>query len=134
MWVLCIYIYMCSLYRENYNRHFLKLPKTNQNFPEKPWMTPGLLKSCLRKERLYVRYKKRPSVENWARYVTFRKLFTKLSVEAEHQYYEGEFAKYSQDMRLTWKTIKSLITGSTSNYCISLFLYYMLSCKPIERV
>ena len=62
------YLGFMKIYRENYDINFPKLSKPNHKISsKKSWMTIGLLKSCLRKERLYVRYKKRPSVENKAR-------------------------------------------------------------------
>src|SRR6218665_443535 len=88
------------------------LKQNHKNTPKKPWMTPALLKSCTRKEKLYLKFKKCPSIENKTRYATYRNLFAKLRLEAERHYYEDEFLKYSQDIRMTWKTIKGLISGS----------------------
>src|SRR6218665_3180870 len=102
-----------TIYRDKYDKNFPKLLKQNpKNTPKKPWMTPALLKSCMRKEKLYLKFKKCPSIENKARYVRYRNLFAKLRLETERHYYEDEFLKYSQDIRMTWKTIKGLISGS----------------------
>src|SRR6218665_1564965 len=97
----------------NMIKNFPKLLKQNlKNTPKKPWMTSALLKSCMRQEKLYLKFKKCPSIGNKARYVTYGYLFAKLRLEAERHYYEDEFLKYSQDIRMTWKTIKGLISGS----------------------
>src|SRR6218665_1173862 len=66
----------------------------------------------MRKEKLYLKFKKSPSIENKARCVIYRNLFAKLRLEAERHYYGDEFLKYSQDIRMTWKTIKGLMSGS----------------------
>jgi len=70
-----------------------------------------LLKSCQCKEKLYIKYKKNPTPENKDRYTKYRNSFKKLRILAKKSYYEAEFLKHSQDMRMTWKLIKDLITG-----------------------
>ena len=77
-----------TIYRDKYDQNFPKLLKQNlKNTPKKSWMTPALLKSCMRKEKLYLKFKKCPFIENKARYVTYRNLFAKLRLEAERLYY-----------------------------------------------
>src|SRR6218665_2916713 len=88
MWVPCrpIGTITTGIFLNYIGRNFLE---------ETPWMTPGLLKSCLRKENLCVRCESctLPLV-NKAKYAAYRKLFVKLRIVAERQYYEDEFAKY----------------------------------------
>ena len=44
--------------------------------------------------------------------VKYRNCFKKQRIATEKLYYEDEFMKYSQDMKATWKIIKSLINSS----------------------
>src|SRR6218665_374714 len=80
---------------------------------KQPWMTKGLLKSSRIKNKTYVKYKKHPTDWNTCRskYVQYRNILKKVKKRAEKTYYENEFLKYTNDMKNTWKTIKTLISG-----------------------
>ena len=60
---------------------------------------------------MYLKYKKAPTEANRASYILFRNMFKKIKILAEKSYYENEFIKYNQDIRKTWRVIKSLMNG-----------------------
>lgn len=77
--------------------------------PRCPWMTPGLVKSCNKKNNLYKKYIKTPTEANKTRFTTYRNRFKRIKVKAKQDFYANEFAKYNNDLKKTWQIIKSLI-------------------------
>jgi len=74
-----------------------------------PWMTSGLLKSSKIKEKLYIKYIKNPTLKNKQVFTTYRNKFKSLRIKAECNYYESQFLLYHDDLRKTWRIIRSLI-------------------------
>ena len=61
------------IYKEIYNKIFTKFEKcASRHSPKKPWMTTELLKSCLNKDKLYIKYRKLPSKANKEQFVAYR--------------------------------------------------------------
>ena len=52
----------------------------------------------------------------------FNKILKQLILSAKKSYYENEFRKYSNDVRNTWKTIKSAIHNSSSQKTFPVFV------------
>lgn len=97
-------------YMKTYNKVFVASTcKKTSHSPRKPWMTAGLLRSCNTKNRLYARYRKRPTEKNKALYLRYRNIFKKLKTRIQRSYYQDEFAKYSHDLKKTWRVIKNII-------------------------
>ena len=103
-----------SLFKAAYNTAFPLINKTmnNRNKFKNPWMTTGLLKSSRKKEKLYLKYIKNPTSTNKQIFVTYRNKFKALRILTERCYFETEFTKYSNDLRKTWRVIRSLINTS----------------------
>src|SRR6218665_1722580 len=74
-------------------------------------MTSGLLTSCRKKDKMYLKYKKTPTPANRSRYIQFRNIFKKVKIQAKKLYYENEFLKYNHGIRKTWRIIKKLLSG-----------------------
>jgi hypothetical protein len=102
-----------SIYRKYYDETFYRAgsPKNHKDGPQKPWMTVGLLKSCKKKDKLYLKYLKSPTSENKDKYKQYRNKFKQIRINAERLYYSEEFLKYTQNLKKTWGVIKSLING-----------------------
>ena len=101
-----------SLYKYQYNRTFIQIEKPILKVtPKKPWMSKGLLISCRKKDKLYLKYRKCPTEANKIKYSLYRNKFKMLRIKAEKMYYEKEFNKYAHDSKRTWKVIKTLING-----------------------
>ena len=76
-------------------------------------MTIGLLKSSKKKERLYLKYIKKPNAVNKQNFVKYRNKFKSLRIKAERNYYQSEFVKYQNDLRKTWRPLDQLSTPIT---------------------
>ena len=73
-------------------------------------MTPGLLKSCKKKNLLYLKFIRSPSVANkeLLSIGTSSKSSNLLGLGLKN-FYEAEFSKTNGDRRLTWKLIRTLM-------------------------
>src|SRR6218665_970630 len=74
-------------------------------------MSKGLLISCRKKDKLYLKYRKCPTEANKIKYRLYRNKFKMLRIKAEKMYYEKEFNKHDHDSKRTCKVIKTLING-----------------------
>ena len=54
-----------------------KLKMTNKKFPRKPWITPGLIKLCNKKQKLYKCFVSDPSEQNKSKYKSYRNKLNK---------------------------------------------------------
>ena len=72
-------------------------------------MTAGLLKSSKKKASLYLKYIKNPNAYNKNKFIVYRNKFKTIRVKAEKNYYASEFCKYKEDLRKTWKLIRSIM-------------------------
>ena len=86
-------------------------------------MTRGLLKSSKKKELLYLKFIKNPTLSNKNKFTVYRNKFKAIRVKAERNYYAAEFCKYNGDLKQTWRLIKSLVkTGSQGSTIESLVI------------
>ena len=94
---------------------FVKTKTNDKKTPRKPWMTAGLVKSCLRKEKLYKISIKNPTDENIGNYKNFRNKLIKILNVAQKEYYVSKFTMYKSDIKQTWKTIKNILKNNNTN-------------------
>ena len=78
---------------------FMKIEKkATKHHPIKPWMTDDLLKCCLHKDKLYIKYKICPTEVNKDKNTSYRNYFKKIKIKTEKLYDEYEFIKYTDDV------------------------------------
>ena len=82
--------------------------------PRKPWLTPGLAKSCHRKEKLYKCFINNPTASNKLNYVKYRNKLNTLLRKAEQAFYKDKFELYKCNIKQTWKTIKLVLNSHNS--------------------
>ena len=75
----------------------------------KPWVTPALLCSINKKNKLYKKYLKNPNVENTQRYKQFRNILTTITREAKRLYFEKSFEEVKNNSKKTWNLLHELI-------------------------
>src|SRR6218665_4166876 len=86
-----------------------KMGDKHRNSLKQPWMTFGLLKSCNKKSKLYIKYLKNRTADNIAKYIKYRNKFKTIRIKAEQLYYANEFTKNRHNLKKTWSIIRSLI-------------------------
>ena len=87
--------------------------------PLNPWMTPGLLLSRKRKEKLAIKKLKSPSQTNIDNFRIYNSLYNKTKRAAIKLYYESKFKEFSQDIRATWDTVREALGTSKNKSKIS---------------
>ena len=67
---------------------------------------------------------KQPIETNKAKYKKYRNSFKRLRIPTEKNYFETEFANHAQDVKNTWRTIRSLINGHPGSSLIDALMVY----------
>ena len=100
-----------NVYSEVYNRCFPIAPHRTKHYRfKKPWMTPGLLKSCYKKSNLYKKFLKDPSADNKSKFILYRNRFKRVKDETITRYYSEKFTQYSNNITKTWDLLKLLLS------------------------
>ena len=86
-------------------------------FKSKPWITLALQKSISVKNKLFANFinKKDPILkeELYTNYKKYRNLLSTLMKKSKHDYYDKHFERNWNNIKNTWKGIKSLISLKT---------------------
>ena len=100
-----------DLVKEAYNHAFPLVSRKRKSdlVFKQPWMTKALLKSCRKRAKLYLKFVKQPNDINKRNFVTYRNKFKSLRIKAERDYYAAEFSRYNNDIKRTWRTIRTLL-------------------------
>ena len=73
-----------------------------------PWLTPGLLKSINRKNRLYKNLIRSPNKSCELQYKTYKNKLNHLIRIAKRSYYDRKFESAKKDLKLTWKLLNGV--------------------------
>lgn len=90
-------------------------PERKINIPKKsvirdPWVTLGILKSSKTLDKLYrAKLKHPPNHGLHRKYTVFRNMFNKVKKFSKQTYYTTLLNKYKNDVKNTWKTLRSII-------------------------
>ena len=79
----------------------------------KPWMTQGILNSVSTKHKLYYKYLKEKSPENWQNYTRHNNRLTRVKEQAQDYHHSCDFKKHSGNSKMTWKKINELLDKKT---------------------
>jgi len=80
----------------------------------KPWITPCILKSIRKKNKLYKDYLNNSNTENVSKYKTYKNKLTKIIRSAEKLHYSNKFQQAQGNLSKTWEIIKKLINPDQS--------------------
>ena len=83
----------------------------------KPWLSSGLLKSIKTKNKLYVKYVRRPTLFNHIFYKEFRNKLHSLMRRVEREYYDKELIIHKNNLRKPWEIIKEVINPKKRLTC-----------------
>ena len=75
-------------------------------------MTKGLILSQKRKEKLFARKLRYPSVENIENFKAYNRLYCKTRRADKKLYYNKQFTKFTKDSKRTWSLIKEVVGSS----------------------
>jgi hypothetical protein len=80
-----------------------------KNIPRKPWITPVILKSINRKQRLYKKSIGHPSITNKKNYITYRNTLTTLIRNSKKSYYTDKLDSCKHDTKRTWNILNNIL-------------------------
>ena len=93
-----------------YNSCFpIKQIKRKHHFSNKPWLTKGILNSIKRKNKLYRRYLRSPTLQNESYYKTFKNKLNHTIKIAKSLHYAKKLQNIKSDMKSTWKILNEVI-------------------------
>ena len=93
----------------------LQLVKPNKVKITPPWFCQGLAESSKRKRKLYAKYRKNPTLANEVLYKDYRSVFQRIHRKAKSDYYTKKFQEYSNNVKETWKIMKTAIGYSKNS-------------------
>ena len=83
-------------------------PKTAKSF-RSPWMSNGLLKSSKTKNKLFSKYKSKPTLINSQAFKNYNAIFNRCKKAAKKAYYFKQFETHKTNIRQTWTLIRDVI-------------------------
>ena len=117
------YDYFANEYKSIFNKHFPEknIKLSNRMTPRHPWMTKGLMKSCVKKSKLYRQFCNKKTPASKQRYIDYRKHLKRLLDKAEQDYYRDKFKIISGNIKETWKLLGSIFGKNVYNDTINCF-------------
>ena len=100
---------LIGCYVEGIDKYSKNIQASTRTMALKPWVTPALLCSINKKNKLYKKFLRRPNIENTKRYRQFRNILTKLTRESKRLYYEKSFEETKNNSKKTWELLNELI-------------------------
>src|ERR1700733_12446075 len=82
----------------------------------KAWMSPSLIKSCKTKNKLYKTYLQLKTNSSLIKYKTYKNKLTNILRECEKHYYANMLELHKNNLKETWKVIKTVLSHHTTNY------------------
>jgi len=87
---------------------------------KQPWMSTGLLQSSRTSNKLFKKAIGKPKThKHYIEFINYRNHYNKLKRKMKHKHYTDLFNKYTNDIRQTWKLLKSLIGRENNKTSIS---------------
>ena len=97
------------------DKHFpLKTIRMNYNTIRNPWITPGIIRSIKRKNKLYRAKLKNPTPKNTKKFRHYRSKLNHLVIFTKKNYYKSKLDKAQGDMRATWRIINEILNKKKS--------------------
>src|SRR6218665_3680804 len=104
------YAIFYDLFKNAYDRVFplKQISERKTNAPKQPWMTCGLLKSCRKKAKLYLKCIKNPNAENKAKFTRYRNNFRQNRIRAKlsSPSISGQFSFFSSRINTFYYNLK----------------------------
>ena len=103
-----------------------KLKINRKTIPQSPWITKGLLKSIIVKNKLYKQYILHPTGDHLVKFKTYRNKLNNLIGKSKLEYYHKQYQRTNNNIRQTWKTINGIIGQRKSVSQQSILLNLMM--------
>ena len=80
--------------------------------PLKPWISPSILCSINRKNKLYKKFIRKRNIANENNYKQYRNILTNIIREARRSYFQMEFQKSNGNGKKTWTLLREVLNSS----------------------
>ena len=108
-----------SIFDQYFPERLIKLP--NSMIPRHDWMTKGLMKSCVKKSKLYRKYCNNRTKANKDKYTAYREKLKTLLRIAEKNYYSNKFTSISGNIKETWKLLGKILNKDEGSKIVDCF-------------
>ena len=100
---------LMNTFTSGINKFSKNIKPSRRNTPMKPWISPGILCSINRKNKLYKKFIQNRNVRNENVYKTYRNTLTHVIREAKRSYFKYEFANSRGNGKQTWKLLREAL-------------------------
>ena len=87
----------------------LRKQKNGKGKSNKPWITPGIMNACKKKNKLYVQFLKHRTVQAENKYKTYKNKLTTILRHAEKKYYNQLIEENNLDMKQKWGVLNKML-------------------------
>jgi hypothetical protein len=102
-------------FHQLYDKSF-PIKKRQENYlNRKPWLSSAMQNSIKLKNKLYVSFKKSPTLENLERYKDYKRLLNRLMKKAERQHYHDLMESNKYNTKKLWTILKDIINKKKSH-------------------
>ena len=99
----------------------VKIKQKPKKFKNNPWMSQGLIKSQKRKEKLFAKKVKCPTIDNTETFKLYNSVYNKVRRAAKKMFYDKQFKKFAKDSKQTWSVIREILGKKTDKNQIPTF-------------
>ena len=127
------YTIFSSTFSDLYNQCFPVKTKSFKHYHDenRPWLTVGIITSCRTKNKLYYRYTRNPTPNNFQRYKEFKRILASLIKQAEKTHYRTVFQSSTGNIKATWKIINNILKRKKS--CSSLPDEFLIDGRKVNN-
>lgn len=100
---------LINVFQEGIAKYSKSVRKTSRNTSLKPWISPSLLSSINRKNKLYKKFLKRMSSENENKYKQYRNILSKILRDAKRLYYQNLLHENKNNSKKTWQILNEIV-------------------------
>ena len=110
------YSYLSDVLENLHNKHFpIKTIKINNKTKQNAWITPGILKSIKRKNKLYRIKIKNPTASNINKFCQYRNRLNHLIRFTKKTYYKSMLEKAEGNIKATWNIINEILNNKKAH-------------------
>ena len=103
---------LVNTYTEGINKFSKFVKPCRRRTPLKPWISPSILSSINRKNKLYKKFIHNRNIANENSYKQYRNILTNIIREAKRSYFQMEFHKSSGNGKKTWTLLREVLNSS----------------------
>ena len=100
-----------GIFHSIFIKHFPEITRRGNNkmTPRHEWMTKGLMRSCLRKSKLYKSYRKKGTADSKRKYIAYRNRLKIILHKAENKFYFEKCKQMHGNIKQTWKLLNNIL-------------------------